>query len=286
MKFLNKLERKFGRYAIHNLAAYIIGMYVIGYVFYFFMPDIFQWLTLEPYYILRGQIWRLVTWLLIPPESPGIFTIIMLFFYYSLGISLERAWGAFRFNVYILLGMISTVLGAFLLYAILGGGGLFGNAFFSTYYINMSIFLAFAMSYPNERVYLYFFIPVKMKWMAIIDVVLILVDVVRYARMGAWMWALMPLASFVNYFIFTWPFWASKLGLARARHNPKVVNFKKAQKKQAKAAQNTPYRHKCAVCGITDLDDPNMEFRYCSKCDGYYCYCSRHINNHVHIHHD
>ena len=159
------MERKYGRYAIHNLSAYIIGIYVVGYLMYFFMPNIFSWLTLEPYYILRGQIWRLVTWLLVPPSSPDLFTIIMLFFYYSIGMSLENTWGAFRYNVYIFMGILSTVVGAFILYAVLGGGGLFGNSLFSTYYINMSIFLAFAASYPNERVLLYFFIPIKMKWM-------------------------------------------------------------------------------------------------------------------------
>ena len=152
MNFLNKMERKFGRYAIHNLSAYIIALYVAGYLLYFFAPvSIFSYLTLEPYYILHGQVWRLVTWILIPPESPGIFTIIMLFFYYSLGNSLEQTWGAFRYNVYIFMGMISTVLGAFLLYAIFGGNVLFGNALFSTYYINMSIFLAFAVSDPNMQ---------------------------------------------------------------------------------------------------------------------------------------
>ena len=89
------------------------------------------------------------------------------------------------------------------------------------------------------------------------------------------------------YFYFTWPFWGAKLGVLRRRADPKVVNFKRVQKQAQKQAKATGgYRHKCAVCGITDADDPNMEFRYCSKCDGYYCYCMNHINNHVHIHHD
>ena len=134
---------------------------------------------------------------------------------------------------------------------------------------------------------LFFVVPVKMKWMALIDVVLIIVDAAEYLRMGAWSLALVPLASFINYFIFTWPFWSMRLGVARRRADPQVINFKKAQKQaQKKAAETGGYRHKCAVCGITDADDPDMEFRYCSKCDGYYCYCANHINNHVHIHND
>ncbi|HIS32367.1 MAG TPA: hypothetical protein IAB44_12610 [Candidatus Limivivens intestinipullorum] len=280
MKFLNKLERKFGRYAIHNLAAYIIGMYVIGYVFYFFMPDIFQWLTLEPYYILRGQIWRLVTWLLIPPESPGIFTIIMLFFYYSLGISLERAWGAFRFNVYILLGMISTVLGAFLLYAILGGGRLFGNAFFSTYYINMSIFLAFAMSYPNERVYLYFFIPVKMKWMGYLYLFFIVYSFVTTSWVGR-VAILASLLNFIVFFLITRDYRRISPGEFKRRYDFK----KNVQPNPRRSGGSGPVtKHKCAVCGRTELDGDDLEFRFCSKCDGNYEYCQDHLFTHKHVH--
>ena len=199
MNFLNKMERKFGRYAIHNLSAYIIALYVAGYLLYFFAPaSIFSYLTLEPYYILHGQIWRLVTWILIPPESPGIFTIIMLFFYYSLGNSLEQTWGAFRYNVYIFMGMISTVLGAFLLYAIFGGNVLFGNALFSTYYINMSIFLAFAVSYPNMQVMLYFFIPIKMKWMGILYGFFIVYSFVK----SSWVGKVAIIASLLNFIVF------------------------------------------------------------------------------------
>ena len=161
MNFLNKMERKFGRYAIHNLSTYIIGAYVIGYFLYFLAPGVlYNYLSLEPYYILRGQIWRLITWVLIPPESPGIFTIIMLMLYYSLGNSLEQTWGAFRYNAYIFSGIISTIIGAFILYAVMGGNIVFGQALFSTYYINMSIFLAFAVCYPNMELLLYFIIPI------------------------------------------------------------------------------------------------------------------------------
>ena len=122
------MERKFGRYAIHNLSTYIIGAYVIGYFLYFLAPGVlYNYLSLEPYYILRGQIWRLITWVLIPPESPGIFTIIMLMLYYSLGNSLEQTWGAFRYNAYIFSGIISTIIGAFILYAVMGGNIVFGH---------------------------------------------------------------------------------------------------------------------------------------------------------------
>ena len=164
MKLLNKMERKFGRYAVRNLSAYIIAFYVAGYLMEVFTPDIFNYLTLEPYYILHGQVWRIVTWLLVPPSSLDLFTIIMLFFYYSVGNTLERTWGAFRYNVYIFGGVLAMVLGAFILYGILGGNVMFGTLF-TTYYVNLSIFLAFAATYPDTQVMLYFLIPIKMKWL-------------------------------------------------------------------------------------------------------------------------
>ena len=114
-KLLDKAERKYGKYAISNLSLYIIIAYVIGYILQ--MTGTMDFLRLNPYEILHGQVWRIVTWIIVPPSSLGIFTIIMLFFYYSLGRSLEMTWGAFRYNVYIFSGMIFTLVGAFLLYA-------------------------------------------------------------------------------------------------------------------------------------------------------------------------
>lgn len=278
MKFLNKLERKFGRYAIHNLSAYIIALYVAGYLLYFFAPaNVFSYLTLEPYFILRGQIWRLVTWIMIPPESPGIFTIIMLFFYYSLGTNLEHTWGAFRYNVYIFMGMLSTILGAFLLYFVLGGGGLFGNALFSTYYINMSIFLAFAVSYPNMQVMLYFFIPIKMKWMGILYGFFIVYSFVKSGWVGK-VAIIASLFNFIVYFLMTRDY---------RRVSPREIKRKQDFRRQVNASRPGNGRqpmHRCAVCGRTELDGEDLEFRYCSKCEGNYEYCQDHLFTHEHVH--
>ncbi len=276
MNFLNKMERKFGRYAISNLSAYIIATYVAGYLMYYLAPSIFQWLTLEPYFILRGQIWRLVTWVLIPPEQPGLFTIIMLFFYYSLGTNLEHTWGKFRYNVYIFMGMISTILGAFILYFILGGNGVFGSSLFSTYYINMSIFLAFAVSYPNMEVLLYFFIPIKMKWMGILYGVFIVYSFIQNSWVGR-VAIIASLLNFIVYFVMT-------RNLQRV--SPKEIKRKREFQRQVQSAEpkKGEPRHRCAVCGRTELDDENLEFRYCSKCDGNYEYCQDHLFTHEHIH--
>lgn len=155
------------------------------------------------------------------------------------------------------------------------------------YYINLSIFLVIATLYGEMQVLLFFVIPIKMKWMALIDVALILVAVIQNLMYGSWVGALLPLGQLCQLLYLHLALLGAKLGVLRRRADPKVVNFKRVQKQAQKQAKATGgYRHKCAVCGITDADDPNMEFRYCSKCDGYYCYCMNHINNHVHIHHD
>ena len=203
MNFLNKMERKFGRFAIHNLTKYIIGCYIIGYILLYLQPltgvNLMGFLYLSPYHILHFQIWRLVSWILIPPSSSNIlFVVIMLLFYYSLGSSLERTWGAFRYNVYILSGMLFTVIGAFILYLILGPASIMYAPAFSTYYINLSIFLAFALSYPDMQVLFMMIIPIKIKWLAWLDAAYILYDLVR----GNWATRTVIIASLLNFIIF------------------------------------------------------------------------------------
>lgn len=278
MKFLNKLERKFGRYAICNLSAYIIALYAAGYLIELFFPEILGWLTLEPYYILHGQVWRILTWLIIPPDSFGFFTIIMLFFYYSLGNTLEQTWGRFRYNVYILGGLLATLIGAFVLYGILylvyGGPVSFG-AMFSTYYVNMSIFLAFAVSYPDMQVLLYFLIPIKIKWMGILYGIFILYSFWQ----NDWVGRVVILVSLLNFIVY---FLATR---NVRRVSPKEMKRKQAFRREVhSAAKSGQPRHRCAVCGRTELDDDRLEFRYCSKCDGNYEYCQDHLFTHEHIH--
>ena len=274
MNFLNKMERKFGRYAIHNLSTYIIGAYIIGYFLYFLAPGVlYSYLSLEPYYILRGQIWRLVTWVLIPPGTLDFFTIFMLILYYSLGNSLEQTWGTFRYNAYIFSGILFTIIGAFILYFTTGGNG-FGQALFSTYYINMSIFLAFAVCYPNMELLLWFIIPVKIKWLGILDGVVIVFSFLQ----TDWVGKVAIIASLLNFILFF---------LMTRNYNkvsPKEIRRKQNFKKQAgQAAKPGITKHKCAICGRTELDGDNLEFRFCSKCDGNYEYCQDHLFTHKHI---
>lgn len=285
---------KHPRFGVPNLMKIIVFGQIAVYFLdllsrLFFEVSWLSYLQFIPTLIFRGQVWRLVTWLVVPNSTNPFYLLLGCYFYYWIASMLEREWGTARFSLFYFSGaVLSVILGLLMGIAVEKVlGPQIGSicAMELSYYLNLSIFLVLATMFGDVRVLLFFIIPVKMKWMAIIDVVLVLVDVVQLVQSGLWMLALVPLASFVNYFIFTWPFWSMKLGIAQRRADPKVISFKKAQKQAQKKAQETGgYHHKCAVCGITDLDDPNMEFRYCSKCDGYYCYCANHINNHVHIH--
>ena len=284
MKFIDKLERKFGRFGIPNLTIYMIVCYVIGYALMIVNPGILNWLSLEPAYILRGQVWRLVTWVLYPPSTSGVlwFAIAVLFFYYPIGTSLERTIGTFKYTLYILSGVIFTILGAFILYFLLGGNVLVGNVF-STYYISLSTFLAYAMCYPDMQVLLMFIIPVKMKWMAIFYVVIVVYEMIQYIMAGAWYLVIPILASLLNFIIF---YFGTK---DFSRYNPKEVHrrneFRRAMEPQGrmKSGSGSVTKHKCAICGRTELDDPNLEFRFCSKCNGNYEYCQDHLFTHTHV---
>ncbi len=279
MNFLNKLERKFGRYAIPHLTRYIIITYIIGYILYYAFPAQLFYLTLDPYEIVfHGQIWRLVSWLFIPPGSPDIFTVIMLFFYYNIGSTLEQAWGDFRYNVYIFFGIIMTVIGAFLLFVFTGFSYFGGYALsFSTYYISLSIFLGFAMSFPDMQVMLYFLIPIKMKYMALVYAVIVAIDFFR-GNIVTKVAIAFSLASVIIFFFATRNY---------KRYSPKERkrknDFRKAMSRRDAQNYANGAMHKCAVCGRTELDHPELEFRYCSKCNGNYEYCQDHLFTHEHI---
>lgn len=284
MKFIDKLERKFGRFGIPNLTIYMIICYVIGYALMIVNPGILNWLSLEPAYILRGQVWRLVTWVLYPPSTSGVlwFAIAVLFFYYPIGTSLERTIGTFKYTLYIISGVIFTFLGAFILYFLLGGNVLVGNVF-STYYISLSTFLAYAMCYPDMQVLLMFIIPVKMKWMAIFYVVIVVYEMIQYVMAGAWYLVIPIVASLLNFIIF---YFGTK---DFSRYNPKEIHrrneFRRAMEPQGrmKSGSGSVTKHKCAICGRTELDDPNLEFRFCSRCNGNYEYCQDHLFTHTHV---
>ena len=285
MNFLNKMERKIGKYAIPNLMIYLIAAYCIGFVIYTVNPNFMLMLTLSPYHILHGQVWRLITWILMPTDTRVFSLLIMALLYYQLGSALERSWGTFRFNVYIFGGMLFTVIGAFILYGIYAAAGtgsletisLISSLTFTTNYINLTIFLAFAVMYPEMQILLFFIIPVKMKWMAVVYAVLIAINLI----LTSWGGRIAIIMSILNFLIF----FLSTRNYRRV--SPKEIHRKQVFKAQMREPRRGSMvtKHKCAVCGRTELDDPNLEFRFCSKCDGNYEYCQDHLFTHHHINH-
>ncbi len=218
--------------------------------------------------ILSGQVWRLVTFVFLPLNSNLLFLALSLYFYWMIGTTLEREWGSGKFTIFYLLGVVLNALLGFLT----------GTATMN--YVNLSMFFAFATLYPNTRFLLFFFIPVKAKWLAWVDAALFAGSILLYLIRGSFLLALIPVIAILNYLLFFSADFARLFRRFKRKADPQTINFKRAQKK---ARETKGYLHKCAVCGVTDADDPNMEFRYCSKCNGYYCYCMNHINNHVHI---
>ena len=276
MNFLNKMERKFGRFAIPNLTFWLIGAWVLGFIIQYTMPQVQQLLTLEPYMILRGQVWRLVSWLLIPPAVNILFLIFFLSCYYFIGTSLEQAIGTFRYNVYLIGGLLFSVLGSFLLYGVyfiftkipVTGIGYY----FSTGYVTMSLFLACAAIFPNVEFRLYFIIPIKAKWLGIVDAVWLGFSFL----VSNWAGKVAILASLLNFLIF---FFSTR---NYHRISPKEIHRKQVYRQQMRSAQGVT-KHKCAICGRTEEDGAELEFRFCSKCEGNYEYCQDHLFTHQHI---
>lgn len=165
MNWIQKLERKYGRYAIHNLMYYIIILYGVGFIISLVRPEFYHnYLSLDVGAILHGQVWRIVTFLLQPPSSSPIFMIFALHLYYMIGQNLEAAWGSFRFNLYFFTGVLFHIIAAFIVYFVTGVSLPLGTG-----YLNLSLFFAFAALYGDVEFLLFFIIPIKVKYLAIVD---------------------------------------------------------------------------------------------------------------------
>lgn len=270
-KFLNRLERKFGHLAIHNLPMYIVVLYGIGFFMQMIDPNFYLKFSLNPYFVFHGEPWRVLTFLVVPPSSNAIFIIFVLLFYYSICQSLENIWGSFRFNLYYFTGVIGTILAALISYVVTKDTWIFMD----TYYLNLSLFLAFAASFPDMIVYFMFILPVKVKWLGVLDGIYLLVEFINGGN-GTKIAIVVAMLNFVLFFFATRNY---------KRVSPQQIRRK--HKYQRAVRQSTTYengaRHRCTICGRTELDDPNLEFRYCSKCDGDHEYCQEHLFTHTHI---
>ncbi len=260
VNLLDKLERKFGRYAIRELMVYIIGINALVYFLSYAYPEssATSKLWLDPSLIMKGEVWRLITYIFIPPTASVLWIFFILYFYYIVGTGLEQEWGSFRFTVYYLAGMVGTVIAAF----IVGQGA-------TALYLNMSLFLAFAYVYPNFEILLFFVVPVKVKYLAWLNWIFIAFTVLT-APLSA---KAAAIVSVLNYFLF---FGKDILNATSAYQRRR--HFKSLSAQPLKATI-----HRCMICGMTENDDIRMEFRYCSRCEGDREYCMPHLKTHEHV---
>jgi hypothetical protein len=302
---LKKLRQKFERFCyrnqrigIPNLMLYIvIGNAIVYLMSEFFNNNMLYYaLCFDRGLILQGQVWRLITCVFTSVFGYGniLFVVLGLFCYYSLGQAIENRWGTFRFNLFYFSGLL--LMEAFML--------IVGSFFFlPTYafgdmgsYLNLSLFIAYATLYPDTQFLIFFIIPVKAWIFALFDLAMTLVNVLD--MMDFFPLNLFPLVALGNYFLFfgkdvlnlipiSWQANARRLFRGKKgskKGGAKVIPFPSAGSYEATTASvKAPYTHKCVICGRTDVSDPDLEFRYCSRCKGFHCYCEDHINNHTHI---
>ncbi len=263
MNWLNKLERKFGRFAIPGLMYYIIILNAIVYFFIYLdrTRTVYNMLTLDPVLVMQGQIWRLITYIFIPPTTSLLFIVFVLLFYYMVGVGLEQEWGSFKFNFYYLVGMVATTVAAFLT----GGGA-------TAVYLNLSLFLAFAYLFPNYEILLFFIIPLKVKYLAWFNWAFIGYTVLTQP-FSEKIVAIVSLANFLLFF-----------GPDIVRHTRQRRGTYENRKRFVNAADNyVAPAHVCEYCGMTEKTDPDMTFHHCPDCDPAYEYCSKHIKIHHHV---
>ena len=241
--------------------------------------------------ILQGQLWRLVTYVL--TYGYGDYRVVLvaigLLCYFSLGRAIENIWGTFRFNLFYLCGVLLQDV-----FCMIFGGWVTVSS------LNMSLFLAYATLFPDAHFLLFYIIPVKAWIFAVFDLALMAYNVITLTVYGFFPYSLFPFVALLNYFLFfgkdfvnvfplSWRANAGRLfkkkkNYAPKQDRPKVVPFPNAGSYEATVATpKAPYTHKCTICGRTDVSNPELEFRYCSRCSGYHCYCEDHISNHSHI---
>lgn len=259
MSWLDRLEKVWRPFAIPNVTLYLILGQVLCYVLNLTQPQILDNIALYPDRVLAGEVWRLVTFVFAPPVTNALFAFFAWYLFYMMGGALESRWGTARYNLFLLIGYLFTVGVAFL------------NPYLpaSTLFLGGSVFLAFAYLYPDFQLLLFFILPVRVKWLALITWI---VYFLRFA-FDTWQTRFLILAAVGNFLLF---FARDILMTMRARRFQMETKFQQIKQ------ENEPI-HRCVVCGVTDKSDPRMEFRYCSKCAGSLCYCADHIRDHEHV---
>ncbi|MBR6396925.1 MAG: rhomboid family intramembrane serine protease [Lachnospiraceae bacterium] len=277
-RFLAKMEMRIGKYAVRDLMRYITAIYVAGAVIGLLPGSIYyRYLSLDFSAIAHGQVWRLITFILQPVSVANLGDIILLavhvYFYLWIGRNLENAWGTFRFNVYYLSGIVLQILAGLLLFVVTKDP--YSSIFFGLGYVNDAMLLAFCVLYPNVEVLLMFVLPIKVKWIGIFYAVTVAIQIFVSFIGGSWYLAVAIIMAILNFFLFY-------LSTGRfKRRMPGEVKRKVVYKVKSRPAHIA--KHKCAICGRTSETNPELEFRFCSKCNGNYEYCNDHLFTHTHI---
>ncbi len=282
---------------IPNLMLYIVIGSAIVYILSLINGGsvLYEYLRFDKALILQGQVWRLFTYVFTYTPGNAFLVLIFLYFFYSLSRNVEGSMGTFRFNLYYFTGVILMDIFAMLfcptkdvvLYGMAVPAEYFSYAIYSNmaYYLHLSILLTFATTNPDARFLVFFFIPVKAWFMGLVYLLLIAIEI--YNLYPLFPHNLFPLVSLANYLLFAgkdvlnlFPFikWRPRRKPRATPRNTGPIPFHGQQQKQAQ-----PYTHRCTACGRTDISHPDLEFRYCSRCNGYFCYCEDHINNHTHV---
>ncbi len=276
MRSVDRFCARHPHFGIQNLMIFIIVGNAL--VWLFSMMDttgtLMGYLYFSPKDILHGQVWRLVTFVLIPESTRLLSFALSLYFYYFIGTTLERQWGQAKFTLYYISGVVFTIVYGFVIYFITGV-----NCGATATYINLSMFFSFATLFPETRVLLFFIIPIKIKWLAIVDAVFFVIAVL----LNSFPMNLLPVVAVLNYLLFCGDWLFDYVRPARIKQRRRTVNFRREAQRINREQVRRPYNRRCEVCGRTDTDYPGLEFRYCSKCAGYHCFCIDHINNHTHF---
>ncbi len=287
MDWINKLERKFGKYAFTNVMKYVVILQLGGFAIFYISPEFYsQYLSMNAQGIMEGQIWRIVTFLMEPPSYNPIFLMFALYLYYMIGQSLETVWGAFRLNLYLISGVLFHVIAAFLALLITGFSFPLG-----TTYLYLSMFFAFALYFPDTKFLLLYILPVKVKYLALFNAFFFALPVIqafiptenplevivyRYN-------AIASVVSILNFLIF---YFSSSAFRGRSpKEMARKKRYQNEVRRNTRPATKYPNgaKHRCATCGRTELDDSTLEFRYCSKCKGNLEYCQEHLFTHEHV---
>ena len=293
---MNNLRRRFERFCfrnrdkgIPNLMLYI----VLGNAIVLLMSLVnggsilYELLCFDKTKILQGQVWRLVTYVF-TQSGTGFLELIFLYFFYMLGRHVEAAMGTFKFNLFYFSGVILMDVFA-MIFATPFTAPLYWGM---SYYLHLSLILAFATLHPDSHFLILFVIPIKAKVIAVIYLVLEAIEIFNLSYPVLYFpHNLFPLVALGNYLLFMWSdmknllplSWRARAGRKKAKPVKKTGTIPFPNSRSFNNADAGPYNHRCTVCGRTDVSNPELEFRYCSRCKGYHCYCEDHISNHDHI---